>query len=183
MKLAPALGLLGAALLAVLLYLFQPWALFTVTTVNDPLPGAAAAEPPPVESAPPLVRPPASSPPVSTPPATVALTTPGAFRSFEHRTSGTAQLLRLPDGSALLRLTGLSTSNGPDLRVWLSSRAVEAAADADQGAWLELSGLKGNRGDQNYAVPAGADVSRYASVVLWCRRFSVAFGAAPLRPV
>ena len=166
-----------------LLYLFQPWALFTVTTVNDPLPGgAAAAGAPPVQSVLPLVHPPASSPPDSTPPAIapVALTTPGSFLSFEHRTSGTAQLLRLADGSAVLRLTGLSTSNGPDVRVWLSS---QAASDADQGAWLELSGLKGNRGDQNYAVPAGADVSRYASVVLWCRRFSVAFGAAPLRPV
>ena len=174
-----ALGVIAAATVALLLYLFQPWALFTVTTVHDALPGASAQvtqQPSPLTT----TSAPTSSAPVAAP---VALTAPGSFRSFEHPTSGTAQLLRLPAGSAVLRLTGLSTSNGPDVRVWLSSRAVATAAQADQGAWLELAGLKGNRGDQNYAVPAGADVSRYASVVLWCRRFSVAFGAAPLRPV
>lgn len=174
-----ALGLIAAATLALLLYLFQPWALFTVTTVHDALPGATA--PVTLRPAPTTTS---SAPEISPPPsAPVALTTPGSFRSYEHQTSGTAQLLRLPDGSAVLRLTGLSTSNGPDVRVWLSSRTVDTAADADQGAWLELAGLKGNRGDQNYVLPAGADISKYASVVLWCRRFSVAFGAAPLRPV
>jgi len=29
-------------------------------------------------------------------------------------------------------------------------------------------------------VPAGLDLSRYRAVSIWCRRFSVNFGAAPL---
>jgi len=40
--------------------------------------------------------------------------------------------------------------------------------------------LKGNVGDQNYDVPADLDLSRYRAVSIWCRCFSVNFGAAPL---
>jgi len=35
-------------------------------------------------------------------------------------------------------------------------------------------------GDQNYEVPEDVDLSRYRTVVLWCVRFGVPFGAAPL---
>ena len=40
--------------------------------------------------------------------------------------------------------------------------------------------LKGNVGDQNYDLPAGVDLTVYRSVTIWCRRFSVNFGTAPL---
>jgi hypothetical protein len=40
--------------------------------------------------------------------------------------------------------------------------------------------LKGNIGDQNYALPADVDIDRYRTVTIWCRRFSVNFGSAPL---
>ncbi len=61
-----------------------------------------------------------------------------------------------------------------------------AAADADdnesvtKAGFVELGKLKGTDGDQNYDVPAGLDLSRYRAVSIWCRRFSVNFGAAPL---
>lgn len=45
---------------------------------------------------------------------------------------------------------------------------------------VELGKLKGNLGNQNYTVPAGTDLSQFRSAVLWCQRFSVAFGAADL---
>ena len=77
-------------------------------------------------------------------------------------------------------MTGLSTSDGQDVRVWLSSQTAQHASDTDNGDWLELGPLKGNRGDQNYAIPVGTDLTKYPSVVLWCKRFSVAFGAAPV---
>jgi hypothetical protein len=35
-------------------------------------------------------------------------------------------------------------------------------------------------GDQNYAVPRVADPGSYRTVVIWCQRFSVTFGYAPL---
>ncbi len=42
----------------------------------------------------------------------------GAFRSLEHASSGRAVILELADGTRYLRFETLSTSNGPDLRVY-----------------------------------------------------------------
>jgi hypothetical protein len=50
----------------------------------------------------------------------------------------------------------------------------------DDGAYVDLGRLKGNRGDQNYPVPADVDLGRYRSVTIWCDRFNVSFGAAAL---
>ena len=45
---------------------------------------------------------------------------------------------------------------------------------------LILGKLKANKGNQNYAVPAGTDVRKYKSVAVWCKRFSSGFAVAPL---
>ena len=100
----------------------------------------------------------------------------GTFRDGDgHSVSGRAVLYRLDDGSHTVRLEGLASDNGPDLRVWL----VTNLADKADGR-VDLGGLKSTRGDQNYAVPAGADVSDAVGVSVWCRAFSVEFGTAPL---
>ena len=105
----------------------------------------------------------------------------GQFESLGHSTEGVAQVIELPNGRRVLTLTEFETDNGPDLRVYLST------ADADQGSagedFEDLGALKGNVGDQQYDIPAGTDVRRLAKVVIWCRAFSVGFGAAPLGEV
>lgn len=45
---------------------------------------------------------------------------------------------------------------------------------------VELGGLKGNVGDQEYAIPADADLRRYDTVVLYCTPFTVRIAVAPL---
>jgi len=40
---------------------------------------------------------------------------------------------------------------------------------------------QGNMGDQNYDVPATADLAKYQAVTIWCARFNVNFGTAPLK--
>jgi hypothetical protein len=45
---------------------------------------------------------------------------------------------------------------------------------------LDLGPLKGNKGNQNYPIPADADITDLTSVTIWCDRFSVSFGAAQL---
>lgn len=105
----------------------------------------------------------------------------GEFRSVAHETSGTATIYTLPDGSRTLRLSMFETSNGPDVRVYLV--AAPDAPDNEsvtQAGYVELGVLKGNIGDQNYVVPADLDLSRYRAVSIWCKRFSVNFGVAPL---
>jgi hypothetical protein len=104
----------------------------------------------------------------------------GRFASLEHDTSGHAKILRLGDGRTFLRFENLTTSNGPDLRVYLSE--VRASDDwyAYGERFVDLGSLKGNLGSQNYVIPADVDLSRYKSAVIWCRRFAVGFGVAPL---
>ena len=101
----------------------------------------------------------------------------GRFRSHEHATTGTARVIRDTDGRRYLTLTSFSTSPGPDLRVRLvPGDSFDGGAD---GA-VDLGALKGNRGDQQYAIPSGRDV-RDHTVVIWCRAFSAPFGSAELR--
>ena len=159
-----ALVISGATLIVGLIVFvlvwFQPQKLFIEKTVNEAVPMATV------------------EPSASTPAMTEVAS--GAFRSLEHRTTGRARLLRLADGSLVLRLERLDTSNGPDLRVYLSELSSDAGWHAYGSRYLDLGGLKGNRGSQNYRIPAGTDVSRFRSAVIWCRRFKVGFGVAAL---
>lgn len=151
-----------AVLLAGVVF-FEPWTLWSDATVNEAAPTAAAPED-------------SSSP--SAGPTELAS---GTFVSQEHETSGSATVIELADGSRTLRLEGFSTNNGPDLHVWLSEKAAG-------GNWFKYGGgrkaqlgeLKGNQGSHNYAIPADVELDGLRSVVIWCKRFHVAFGSAPL---
>jgi hypothetical protein len=171
------------------LTLFQPWRLFTTRTVDEAAPGvtptsATAHAPTAAGGATASGAPSASGAQTSAPAAArPTVVAHGSFSSLAHRTTGDVTLVRLADGSQAIRIVDLSTSDGPDVRVWLSDRSVDAAGDADNGRWLELGPLRGNRGSLTYRVPAGTDAGDYKSLVLWCKRFSVGFGAAPLMPV
>jgi hypothetical protein len=100
----------------------------------------------------------------------------GSFRSLAHETSGTARVVE-SGGSRVLTLTGFRTDPGPDLFVYLVPGRV-SGGDVDGGT--SLGSLKGNVGNQQYALPAGFDLDGGATVVIWCRAFSVGFGAATL---
>jgi hypothetical protein len=108
----------------------------------------------------------------------------GSFKGLAHSTSGKAILYRTKEGGFVLRLENFETSNGPDVRVYLV-QGTDAANDAviKAGNFLDLGALKGNVGNQNYTIPADAQIERYQSVSIWCRRFNVNFGAAPLEPI
>jgi hypothetical protein len=100
----------------------------------------------------------------------------GSFRSYAHETSGTARIVR-SGGATRLQLLDLETDPGPDLKVYLVAGRYDGG---DVGDHVDLGGLKGNKGTQQYDVPRGLETRRYSTVVIWCRAFSVAFGAADL---
>jgi hypothetical protein len=97
----------------------------------------------------------------------------------EGSARGTATVVRLPSGGDRLTLTDFKVSAGPDLRVYLAT-AGESGRGA-VGAHKDLGPLKGERGNQQYVVPAGTDLTRYSVVLIYCRSFSVGFARAPLR--
>jgi hypothetical protein len=105
----------------------------------------------------------------------------GAFKGLAHETKGQASIYQLPEGKKVLRFSGFETSNGPDVHVYLVAAEVEKGNDAvKQAGFIDLGSLKGNKGDQNYDVPAGVDLSKYKTVSVWCARFGVNFATAPL---
>ena len=106
----------------------------------------------------------------------------GSFHSILHPTQGTATIYRIGDGSRELRFTNFSTSNGPDVHVYMvaADNANDAATVLHAG-FIDLGPIKGNIGDQNYALDSDVDLSKYRAVSIWCKRFSVNFGTAPLR--
>jgi len=46
---------------------------------------------------------------------------------------------------------------------------------------VDVGRLKANIGNQNYPIPAGTDMTKYDTVLIWCRAFSVLFGSADLK--
>ncbi|RZT26666.1 electron transfer DM13 [Kribbella sp. VKM Ac-2569] len=172
---------------AVALPLFQPWRLATDKVVDEALPGAvpisttsSSTTPPTVSVEPKQPTPQPTQPPRPQP--KVLLT--GKLITHEHRTSGTVAVLALPDGSRVLRIENLDTSDGPDLKVWLSDAQVTPGRAGwhvfDDGQYRSLGSLKGNHGNQNYVVPHDLNLESFRSVAIWCDRFNVSFGAATL---
>jgi len=171
-----ALGVVGS-------YWFAPWNLFIDRTVDEALPGASApaggsgngsgsqAEEAPQAGA-------------EAGDGEIVTLSRGGFISLEHETSGQAVLVELQDGTRFLRLEDLETLNGPDLRVIITDQPLsEDWGVWDDGAFVDLGGLKGNLGSSNYEIPAAVDLGDFETAVIWCRRFSVGFGVAPLEPV
>ena len=106
----------------------------------------------------------------------------GNFYSILHPTGGTATVYRLADGSRFLRLTNFKTSNGPDVHVYMvAADDAKDNATVEHAGFIDLGAIKGNIGDQNYALGPDVDLAKYRAVSVWCKRFSVNFGAAPLK--
>jgi hypothetical protein len=154
----------AAVLFVAAAFLFEPWNLVIDQRVDEAAPAASA-------------------PAAAVEPVVLAR---GTLISHEHESSGAVALLRLADGSRVLRVENLQTSNGPDLHVWLTDAPVIEGTDGwtvfDDGRYVDLGELKGNIGSSNYPIPADADLTDLSSVSIWCARFHVSFAAAELAP-
>ena len=108
----------------------------------------------------------------------------GEFKDADsfHRGSGQATIYSGPDDTYLLRLEELAVTNGPALHVYLSRHEdPENPDEVKTPGFFDLGDLKGNRGNQNYPIPAEVDITLYNSVVIYCQPFNVVFSVATLR--
>lgn len=93
-----------------------------------------------------------------------------------HNAEGTATVIPLQQvDTYVLRLENLKVTNGPDLYVYLST-------DKSASDFINLGKLKANNGNQNYNIPTGTDLTKYNTVLIWCKAFSVLFGSVELKP-
>lgn len=109
--------------------------------------------------------------------------TSGDFHDVAHAVTGKARVVEGPGGELELQLVDFRVDNGPDLEMWVV--ALDDATDDDSVKTAErlvLGPLKGNVGDQKYALPADFDADKHKAVVVWCERFGVNFATAPLKP-
>ena len=147
---------------AIAWYAFRPERLFIDQTVSEKFPVSSA----------PMTAAAASRP---------AALYSGGFHDVAHKSKGTATVFQLPDGKRVLRLTEFETSNGPDVQLYMvAAPDARDNATVTSAGFVSLGALKGNKGDQNYDVPSDVDLTKYRSVTIWCRRFGVNFGTAPL---
>jgi hypothetical protein len=150
---------IGLPVLVALWWAFRPEKLWINEKVNEPAPFASTGDPQPIFT--------------------------GRLEGKAHQTSGRATIYKSPDGKQYLRLTDFTTSNGPDVHVVLARGDDQnlgkdiVKGDLDR---IEVGPLKGNQGDQNYDLPATADLNKYQAVVIYCERFHAVFGAAKLEP-
>lgn len=95
------------------------------------------------------------------------------FKPRAHDVAGKALLIE-QNGQYTLRFENFETINGPDVDIYLSSEL----GDSD---FINLGDLKATKGNVNYSVPAGTDITKYNKVLVWCRAFSILFSYAELQ--
>ena len=147
----------GLPVLVALWWAFRPEKLWINQRVDEPAPFAATTDPQPVYT--------------------------GTLEGKAHQTRGRATIYQTPSGVRYLRLTDFQTSNGPDVHVLLArgdDEDLQQEIVKGQLDSLELGSLKGNQGDQNYALQPSADLNKYDAVVIYCERFHAIFGVGKL---
>jgi hypothetical protein len=120
--------------------------------------------------------------PTAVTPAEPVLLSQGNFYGADdfHQGTGKALIYETGEGDYFLRLEQFEVTNGPQLHVILGVDENPYNHDT-LGDYLDLGALKGNIGDQNYEIPAGADLAEYGSVVIYCVPFRAIFAIAPLK--
>jgi len=72
---------------------------------------------------------------------------------------------------------------GPKYHVYLvPEKEVVPSTNVARTMFVDLGRLKAFRGSQNYEVPAGVEVAKYGSAVIWCEQFGVLISPAKLGP-
>jgi hypothetical protein len=190
----PIIGV-GAVVLLVAFLLFRPDKLFVDDAVNESLadafPVAATAPATTTTTTPPTT----TAAPVETTdePSTTTTTTTttaapepsgpvavgtGGFYGIDHSATGTATVYEQGGAHVLRFEDDTDIQNGPDLFVWVLE--TDSYDGGDPGEFLDLGKIKGNVGGQNYELPVDFDPEVHQFVLIWCKRFSVPFAAAPL---
>ncbi len=96
----------------------------------------------------------------------------------DHRTTGTVEILKKENRIYVRLAEDFSTAEGPDVNLLFHKK--NPPKGFNQGDYVTLGELKSFNGTQVYQVPQGVALDEYNSVVVWCKKFNIVFGAAHL---
>jgi hypothetical protein len=142
--------------LLALWWAFRPEKLWINQTVNEPAPFDTSGDPEPIFTG-----------------------------QFDGKAGGRVTVFKKPSGEEYLRLSDLTVPGDADAHVELAkSGEVNQAQDAGKAGLdsIDLGPLKTNQDDQNYDLPAAADLTHYDAVVIYNKRIGTIFGLAKLEP-
>lgn len=103
-----------------------------------------------------------------------------------HSVSGMVKLIKVGD-RYYLRFENYRQTQGPDVFLYLTpSDDPDTRDEVYAGVKILVDGGADGgeitkEGNFNQRLPAGIDIAKYGGVAIWCDRFSVPFGSAPLK--
>jgi hypothetical protein len=72
---------------------------------------------------------------------------------------------------------------GPKYHVYLvPEKEVVPSTNVARTMFVDLGRLKAFKGSQNFEIPAGVEIGKFGSVVIWCEQFGVLISPARLTP-
>lgn len=98
----------------------------------------------------------------------------GTFMGIgSEKVNGQAKVY-LKNGKHFFALENFSTTNGPDLKVYLSE-------EAKPKNFLKLGDLKSTNGNQLYDIMGTPDFTKYKYALIHCEKFNHLYGSAELK--
>jgi hypothetical protein len=106
----------------------------------------------------------------------------GNFVKGEAPTTGGVKIVKI-NGQHFLEIDGAfsTTDQAPDLHVVLDPSATPGKNYSNQNSFVNLGKLQNVKGAQRYPIPSAVDISRFKSVVIWCRMANANIGYAALK--
>ncbi len=107
-------------------------------------------------------------------PSTATLLKQGSFSgNMNYAVSGSVKLYEY-QGKKYIYFENFSSSNGPDLKVYVSTTNTASQ-------FVSLGALQAVSGSQTYLVTNPPDFNQYNKVLIWCQQFGVMFGTSTIQ--
>ena len=104
---------------------------------------------------------------------TAVLKFEGTFISGPYGTVSGLARVYLKQGNYTVALENFNSSNGPDLKVYISKERIPVN-------FIKLSDLRSTNGNQLYVVPGTPSFTEYKYVLIHCEQYNHLFGSAEL---
>lgn len=104
---------------------------------------------------------------------TAVLKYQGIFQKGPHGTVSGSVMVYQANGKWQLKLSNFSTTNGPDLKVYLSKEIQPLN-------FIKLGDLKSTTGNQLYEINGNPDFMQYKYALIHCEQYNHLFGSAEL---